>query len=140
MYKLFLDNERNPDYWMFRADRDVCEQERSAWHVVRTYEDAVLLVLIKGCPTSMSLDYNLGKGNKTGLDFLKWFTDYDAEHNIIPEGFEYYIHSSNPTGRPLMQNYMHRYMQHKFKDYKPVNTSYGHVINAYAGEGLWDEW
>jgi 5'-nucleotidase len=56
-WKLFLDLERLP--------------KGKGWKIARSTKEAMTLIAQHGYPSGMSLDYDLGEGNPTGLDFLK---------------------------------------------------------------------
>lgn len=60
-WKLFLDTERYP--------------KDTSWLVARSVDEANALVTQHGYPTDISLDYGMGEGRPTGLDFLKNVTD-----------------------------------------------------------------
>lgn len=114
-YKLFLDDVRNPSDWMSRVAFDSSDRaaEDAKWSIARMVEDAMYLVIKYGCPEKMSLDHDLGD-MLTGMDFVKWFVEYDMEHNIIPKGFTFAIHSANPVGAKNMQEYLDNYLYQKF--------------------------
>lgn len=107
---LFLDDERRVGdvRWAYTQARHV------AWWVVRSYEEAVMVVegWIKDGSSidRMSLDYCLseyGSGHeKTGKDFLLWFIERvkaekanpNSTMNLGPEFFDINVHSKHYTG------------------------------------------
>jgi 5'-nucleotidase len=60
-WKLFLDIERFP--------------KDTSWLVARSVDEAKALIAQHGYPVEMSLDYELGKNEATGFDFLKTLTE-----------------------------------------------------------------
>ncbi|GMA63964.1 cyclic-phosphate processing receiver domain-containing protein [Alicyclobacillus fastidiosus] len=57
----------------------------------------------RGQVDKLSLDYNLGKGEKTGLDVAKWM----VQHDRWPR--EIYIHSSNFLVRQAMARFLRQH-------------------------------
>jgi hypothetical protein len=100
IWRLFLDDERFPP----AATNDL-------WFITRTVEDAILLIENYGLPTVMSLDHDLGKGNKTGYDFIKWLVDQDLDNVLDLTQIEsFYVHSQNPVGARNMNELFNNYM------------------------------
>lgn len=107
---LFLDDDRRVGdvRWAYTQARHV------AWWVVRSYEEAVMVVegWIKDGTSidRMSLDYclsvNVFDYQKTGKDFLLWFiervkaekADPYSTLNLGPEFFDINVHSQHYTG------------------------------------------
>lgn len=103
MYSLYLDDERSP-----KTQRE--------WVVVRSYLEAVELMIAYGCPTYMSFDHDLGT-EQTGLSVAQWMVERDLDcPNWIPVIFEFNVHSANPVGAKHIQHYLDHYM--KFRDVK----------------------
>lgn len=99
-YKLYLDDIRNP--------------KNSDFRVVRSFEDAVNYVIQNGFPCYISFDHDLGENDsRTGYDFAKWLVEYDLIHNVMPEDFEYNVHSANPVGAENIRNFMDCYLRHR---------------------------
>src|SRR5690606_41986839 len=85
---VFLDDVRNPA-------RCIEGYGYSDWVWVRTAEEAIEL-LRSGKVKAISLDHDLGIGQKTGYDVLLWM----EEHDVWPETIR--IHSMNAVGRQRM--------------------------------------
>lgn len=86
-WKLFLDVERLP--------------KDSSWRVARSADDAMTLISEQGYPAAMSLDFNLGENNPTGLDFLNGIVEKalrDWPRIQFPE-IELNCHSNDTEGR-----------------------------------------
>jgi hypothetical protein len=84
--KVYLDDERTaPDGWI----------------LVKKVEDVIYLY---DNITDLSLDHDLGEGNKTGYDFLCWLEEklfcFPGTISKLPN---ITIHSQNPVGRQNMQ-------------------------------------
>ena len=128
-WKLFLDDERNP--------------ESDDWIIARSAQEAKDLVMAKGCPNFIAFDHDLGytipeemkgknpndypmaktpigyfregvKIEETGLDFAKWLVKQDQDGKIkFPKSFDFHVHSANPEGRKNIQSYMDSYLKSK---------------------------
>ena len=96
--KIYLDDIRTPE-------------NEAEWVILRTSGEAIHYVRKNGCPSFWSFDHDLG-GDDTTMVFLKWLVDYDIDSNgkIIPEDFQYNVHSANPVGVKnidgLLKNYL----------------------------------
>jgi len=94
-YKLYLDDIRNP--------------KTSGWIIVRSYNDAIDIIIRKGIPIEMSLDHDLGENSLSGYDFIKWF--YYRAINCEANTYEVLntkvnVHSANPVGTKSMIDFM----------------------------------
>lgn len=99
MYKLFLDDERDPTF----KDYDAV--------VVRTYDEAVEYVTQFGLPSFISFDHDLGKNQKTGFDFAKWLVERDLDRNEMSnDTFSFYVHSQNPIGKANIEGLLLQYL------------------------------
>tara|TARA_Y100001968_G_C19360639_1_gene719585 strand:+ start:508 stop:831 length:324 start_codon:yes stop_codon:yes gene_type:complete len=105
MKYLFIDDERFPPS---NADYD-------DWFIARESNVAIEFVKTFGCPSFISFDHDLG-GSDTAMKFIVWLIDQDIEHDIIPDNFEYYIHSQNCVGRDNIKGLIDNYL--KFKSEK----------------------
>lgn len=80
MVHIYLDDFRpSPKGFMLAKSADECMQ------LLGSYEVQIL-----------SLDYDLGWGQRTGYDVAQWI----AQHNKFPR--EIYLHSSSPSARVRM--------------------------------------
>lgn len=96
MYKLFVDDERDP----------VGEE----WVVVRSSTEAKNTILSLGFPSFISFDHDLGDG-ENGYDLVKWICEYDMDHDVISSDFSFYVHSQNPVGKRNIEAYLDSYMK-----------------------------
>ena len=107
-YRLFLDDERTPSDVFEHIDADPVYLEE--WVVVRTVDEAKAVVEERGFPSSVSFDHDLGEDVPTGKDLANWLVERDLDTGDLPEGFEFRVHSRNPTGaaniRGLMEGYL----------------------------------
>lgn len=80
------------------------------WIVIRNYTSAIEYVQSKGCPSFISFDYDLGKNSLSGYSFAIWLIEHDKIHHVIPDNFEFAVHSPNCIGddhiRLLLANYL----------------------------------
>jgi hypothetical protein len=123
MKYLFLDDERIP------TDVTWIKIPTADWNIVRSYLEAIEWVVKNGFPDVISFDHDLGyeavtatesgffvvtdaTEEKSGYDFAKWLCEYDMDTNVMPDGFDFYVHSMNEIGarniRMYMDNYIHR--------------------------------
>jgi hypothetical protein len=93
-WKLFLDDIRTPP---------------GNFTLARSYTQAQLLIRKFGCPYYISFDHDLGE-EKTGYDFAKWLIEVDRIYRILPENFDYIIHSQNPVGAVNIFELLERYL------------------------------
>jgi len=98
--RVFLDDEREP--YMVYED----EASRRGWAIARTVEVAMDL-LRTGAVTEISLDHDLGAGNKTGYDLCKWMTQERTWPAVVR------IHSANPVGAENMEREYAFYMRYR---------------------------
>ncbi len=73
------------------------------WVVVRSVRNTKKL-LEWGQVNDLSLDHDMGPGQETGYDLVKWM----AENNIWPNG-KISVHSANPVGAENMRATIDRY-------------------------------
>jgi hypothetical protein len=87
--KLYLDDEREaPEGWIrVHTVPDLI-------HMVRNSANEVQVI---------SLDHDLGEGELSGYDFLKWLEE-EVAHARIKSISEIHIHSANPAGVKNMQS------------------------------------
>lgn len=98
MYKMFIDDERFP------VSND--------FTVVRSSEEAIGCVKVKGVPVFISFDHDLG-GDDTSIVFIKWLVDFLIDTNTkLPNGFDYYVHSQNPVGKKNIESWLDNIMSH----------------------------
>lgn len=92
-WKLFLDDVRDP--------------VGDGWTVTRSANQALDLIERFGMPNYISFDHDLGDDYWTGYQFAKQLGDMIMDGTIsIPDGFDYYVHSSNPPGAANIRGYM----------------------------------
>jgi hypothetical protein len=102
-YQLFLDDERFPAQYMNKSQ------------IARSYDEAVRIMLIQGCPASISFDHDLGMVDKTGYDLARWMVerDLDMDGAFIPATFTFEVHSQNPVGASNIRNYLKQYLKYR---------------------------
>lgn len=112
MYKLYLDDYRNPTD-TFKTTKN------SEWVIVRSYDAFVSTITARGLPLTVSFDHDLADehypnretegqpidynshSEKTGLHAASWLIEYCLMHNReLPEC---HVHSANPVGRKNIQ-------------------------------------
>jgi hypothetical protein len=105
---MFLDDERFPP------------NDGMEWIIVRTVEEALLLLKEKGFPTCVSFDHDLGitkdgQLEPTGYDFAKLLVEHDLIFNQMPKDFSFTVHSQNPVGKTNIEGLLSNYLQEKRK-------------------------
>jgi hypothetical protein len=118
MYKLFLDDIRNPShcvsYMSGRIGTKSAVYLDKDWIVARDYEEFVSTIEERGVPDLISFDHDLAAehynveiidggltdyntlGEKTGYDCAKWLLNKCHEEGWgLPN---YFVHSMNPVG------------------------------------------
>lgn len=96
--KLYVDDERYP-----KTDN---------WIIVRSFTEAKEFIVTKGCPSYISFDHDLGLDG-TGLDLAKWLVEEDLDNNIIPDDFDFNVHSANPVGAENIRSLINSYLTFK---------------------------
>jgi hypothetical protein len=100
LYKLYLDDIRCPGH------------VGSGWLIARSYEEAIEIVKQNECPFYVSFDHDLGDANaKTGYDFAKWLVEQDLDHGILPDNFDFNVHSANPVGAANITGLLDSYLK-----------------------------
>lgn len=123
MYKLFLDDERDPCKitWV--------QLPFGPWIVVRSYDEFVKTIAEKGLPDFVAFDHDLADEHyhrsmyksdyktlteKTGYECARWLVNYCVDNN---KNFPHYVvHSINPIGKENIIGYIENYK--KFKNEK----------------------
>ena len=114
MYKLFIDDVRNP------SDVKWVQLPLGPWEVVRNYNEFVSHVTKNGLPSFVAFDHDLADEHyrpsmynkdghysnyytdgtfkeKTGYDCAKWLIEYCMNNNKMFPNYE--VHSMNPIGK-----------------------------------------
>ena len=103
MYRLFLDDERDPA-------RVYPREHVGDWIVCRSVAEALDVFSDLGWPEWISFDHDLGNDQPTGMDLAKWLVNRDIEVGGMPADFTYEVHSANPVGaaniRGLLDGYL----------------------------------
>jgi len=116
-YKLFLDDYRSPQ----QVPAILKVAPANEWIVVRSYDQAVDCILQNGMPDFISFDHDLNDDHyaypnktheKTGMTFARWFIDWIIDNDIVvPDHFDYYVHSMNPHGAENIRSIMASFMR-----------------------------
>lgn len=120
MYKLFLDDLRNPIDAYFYMHAPIYNEE--GWTIVRNYAEFVDMITSQGIPEIVSFDHDLGPEaykcqtdipydqftEKTGYHCAQWLINYCIDHNKnIPKYV--LIHTMNPVGRQNIESLFRTY-------------------------------
>jgi hypothetical protein len=128
MYKLFLDDERDP----FKVTW--VEMPLGPWEIVRSYAEFVKTITEKGLPIFVAFDHDLADEHyrrsmynpdrhysnyytdgtfkeKTGYECAVWLVNYCIDNNTdFPQ---YVVHSMNPIGKENIISYIESYKRSK---------------------------
>lgn len=107
MWKLFLDDERDV--------QKLYPAEFEEFTVARSFEDAVKLIELHGCPSFISFDNDLGAtSGKDGIDLAKWLVEADLNEEItINRDFSFKVHSANCVAWARIAGLLNNYMVNK---------------------------
>ncbi len=99
MYRLFLDDEREP-------------VDGQRYVVARSSDEAMALVLDRGIPLEICFDHDLG-GDDTAMRVVYAMCAHMQDHKIqFPNDFSYSIHSQNPVGAERIASFMNSALLH----------------------------
>lgn len=97
--KFFLDDERYPP------------SGTNGWVIVRTHDEFFEAVEKYGMPKFVSFDHDLGDETRgSGLSVAKEMIEMDLDHTVIPDDFDFYVHSQNPVGAENIDKLLVRYL------------------------------
>lgn len=112
MWNLFIDDLRSPS----EAANPL---GISKWVIARSVPQAKELVTVRGAPTVVSFDHDLGQeeGND-GYEFAKWLVekDLDAVENhteFLPPDFKFQVHSANQIGAGNIEHLLTNWLRYK---------------------------
>jgi hypothetical protein len=99
--------------------------------VVRSYDEAITIIIKYGIPNFISFDHDLGVDEegeilKSGYDLAKWIVDSDLDNRYkLAPTFSFKVHSQNPVGKQniisLLESYL-KYKNHLSKENKETLT------------------
>ena len=101
-YKLFIDDERYP--------------VGDSWVIARTSNEAVEVIKEKGVPSFISFDHDLGDRD-TSMIFIHKMIDFVLDGDmIIPDDFDFYVHSQNPIGKQNIEGILNSFINRQIED------------------------
>lgn len=102
-YRMFIDDERFPPGYI------------NLWTICRTMDQVKAAIALQGFPCFISFDHDLGDGQPSGMDIAKWLVELDLNEQVIPSGFEFYVHSQNPVGEANIRLLLTQYLNNRAK-------------------------
>ena len=100
--------------FLFLDDVREVPQDGNDWKLVKSYKEFVNWIKDNGVPNIISFDHDLGLFHKSGMDAAKWLVEQDLICNImIPNDFQFLVHSANPCGRANIQGLLKNYLEQK---------------------------
>lgn len=99
-------------YKMFLDDLRPCPSD---YVCVRSYKEAINMILAEGMPNFISFDHDLGT-EESGYDLAKWLVEFDMNKDgkLIDKDFSFVVHSANPVGKVNIESYLNSYLNFKF--------------------------
>ena len=111
MNYLFIDDERFPPRVLYRPEGNINEED---WKIARNLGEVQIYVDVFGMPDLISFDHDLGKNEPTGKDIANWLVEQDIEGtNLLPDNFDFVVHSMNPIGKTAIEAYLSGYLAFK---------------------------
>ena len=105
-YKLFIDDERFPP------------DDGGNWVIARTLDETKAVVAERGFPAFISFDHDLGLNTASGHEIAWWIVNTDLELSgvLIPQQFDFYVHSQNPVGAGNIEALLREYLRFKARE------------------------
>jgi hypothetical protein len=111
-FALFIDDERNPLDVTWGSVQDQLMYREGEWIIARNWLDVLELVVSIGFPSMISFDHDLGEGEITGYEIAQKLCNMIMDGVVLPENFEYRVHSKNPVGAENIRRYMDNFLKH----------------------------
>lgn len=104
------------DWKLYLDDVRPCPQ---GFVLARSFDEAIELIKANGCPSFISFDHDLGlipnEVELNGHSLAKWLVEKDLDDQIIPDHFDYNIHSANSLGRDNIKGLLDQYLIYRKK-------------------------
>jgi len=110
-YSLFIDDEHNPIDVTWGSVQDQIMYRDDEWIIARNWLDVVELVVSLGFPSMISFDHDLGEGEITGYEIAQKLSNMIMNGLILPENFEYRVHSKNPVESENICRHMENFLR-----------------------------
>ena len=110
MWNLFLDDLRSP------ADA-ANPLGINKWVIARSVKAAKELVNVRGAPSVISFDHDLGE-EEDGYSFAKWLVEKDLNalenhRDFLLPDFRFQVHSANPIGAENIEKLLNNWLKYK---------------------------
>lgn len=102
-YHLHIDNKNEP------------QRDGKKWQTATSITAAEAILKTLGAPKTISMNYDLGKGQLHGDEIARWLVQLDLNHNVIAEDLEYMVHGGSVVDATKMKMIVRNYMNFKFK-------------------------
>lgn len=125
VYKLFLDDERDPSLVDSPEWRDIMNlgprpdahvellsRIDGDWVVCRTFHEAERALAELGFPLFVSFDNDLAEARE-GRHFAQLLIDHDLDNRSMPEDFAWEAHTANRVSRDFINGLLNRYLDFK---------------------------
>lgn len=98
-HALFIDDERYP------------KTKTRKWRIIRSADQAMTHIIKYGCPNYISFDNDLQR-ELEGIDLVRWLIELDLDNDfkIIPQDFEFNVHSANGPAANLIKSKLEQYL------------------------------
>lgn len=119
-WKLFLDDIRELKSLEEKAwEKNLKETDPHGWVVCRNLDEVQKEIKERGCfPCFISFDHDLGLDEngehlEDGYDLAKYLVDKDIDEEVLPENFDFQVHSDNPPGKIQIESLLNNYLKFK---------------------------
>ena len=90
---------------------DIRDPKSEVTFIARSSAQAIKWMEDNGIPELILFDHDLG-GDDTAMVVVKWMVTQDMDNKyVIPENFEFNVHSANPVGVANIEGYLNSYLK-----------------------------
>ena len=111
-FALFIDDERDPQDVKWGTWQDQVLYRDEDWIIARNWYETLEIVVSLGFPQLISFDHDLGENERTGYEIAQKLCEMVMDGVMLPDNFEYRVHSKNPVGAENIRTYMDNFLDH----------------------------
>lgn len=112
-FALFIDDERMPMDVKWGTPGEQYMYLTYEWVIARNWYEVLELVITYGFPSLISFDHDLGDGEKTGYEIARKLCGMVMDGVVMPDNFQFLVHSKNPVGAENIRAYMTNFLLYK---------------------------
>lgn len=102
-YNLFIDPVKEP------------QRDGKKWQTARSLKAAESIMRQLGAPSSLSVNYDLGKNEPYGAEIARWLVQLDLNANVLVEDVDLTIHGGSVVDATNMKTIIRNYLKFKYK-------------------------